>query len=337
MFKNKLDDLKYYRGLDTHNIYENYLKSPQQFEQNWHQGQFLNLLVDPGKIKHIFFCGTGYSSQVGKLLTSLSPLLFDVPFEIIESYRLPKYADKNSLLIVSSFLGSDLQSISVYQEALAKKCPTIVITSGGKIRDLAVENHTPLIILEDKSVNPQTDSSSIFAALGAVLGILTRLSPSSNQFFHSPSLVQTLEKTVDQYRREIDTVDNPAKLLAQKHKGLGVLFMGSAHLYGVCQVASHYLIQSSKTYSSFFTQLELTSYPGELKNQNQFILLNSNLYPKQTQEIFDNAKEKLHSQKYRLTVIKPDATEIVNQTLETLVFLIFFSYYLSIVNQTNPS
>lgn len=337
MFKNKLDDLQNYRRLDTQNIYENLIKSPKQFELNWHTGQYLNLLFDPQKIKHIFFCGTGYSILTGKILASLSPILCDVPFEIIESFRLPRYVDKNSLIIISSYSGNDLEPLSCYQEALTKKSSIVIIASDGQIKNLALENHTPLILLEDRSLNPGTASTSLFSILGASLGLLTRLSPSSNLYFKSTDMVQALEKSLDQYRREIDTVNNPAKSLAQKHHGLGVVLLGSAHLLGVCQAISYYLQHLSQTFATSSSSLDLFTYPIDFKNQHQFIFLHSHLYPKQTQEYFENFKNKLLSSKYRLTVIKPDSHEIATQVVETLVFFIFFSYYLSIANQVNPS
>lgn len=337
MFKNKLDDLKIYRQLDGKNIYENLIKAPKQFEQNWHQGQFLNLVFDPQKIKQIFFCATDYSLQVGKILDSLSPLLFDVPFETVEGFRLPRFADKNSLVVVVAFSGHEHEAISCYQEAISKKIPVVVITSGGKIRDLSLENHTPLLLIEDKSLNSGTPSTNLFPLLGVALGLFVRLSANSNQHFNLNNQLLVLEKSVDQYRRELDLVENPAKALATKHRGLGVILLGSTHLFGICQTISYYLLQMAKTYSSSLTQLDSFAYPTDFKNQNQFIFLSSSLYPKQTQEYFEKLKDKLLSQKYRLTVIKPDNQDITAQVLETLVFLVFFSYYLSIVNQTNPS
>lgn len=344
MFGNKLDDLKYYRQLDPKNIYENLVKAPQQFEVNWHAAQFLHLQFDPQKIKQVVYCGAGYASLVGDLIYSVSPFLLDVPFETVSGYRLPKYADKNTLVIFASFGGDDFEILSTYQEALSKKCPHLVLTSSGKLKNQSLENHSSQILIEDRALSPSTDSSNLFSFFGATLGILTRLSSTANQYFQSNGMIKAIEKYISLYSREVVGENNPAKEIAQKHKGKGVIFLGSSHLVGVCKTASYYLQNSAQTYSSFISfpaQGNLINnfftFPTDLKNQLQYIILDSFHYPKIIKEQLESAKNKLLSRRERVTVIKPDSPELAFQLVEALVFFIFFSYYLNIVNQTNPS
>lgn len=344
MFGNKLDDLKYYRQLDSKNIYENLVKAPQQFEVNWHASQFLHLQFDPQKIKHVVYCGSGYAGLVGNLIQSISPFLLDIPFETVLGYRLPKYADKNTLVIFASFTGEDFEILSTYQEALSKKCPHLILTSAGKLRQQAIENHSSQILIEDRALSPSTDSSNLFSFFGATLGLLTRLSGVPNQHFQSAGMVKAIEKYLELYSRESSTENNPAKQIAQKHKGKGVIFIGSSHLTGICSAAAYYLQNSSQTYSSFLNfpaESNLINnfftYPTDLKNQLQYIILDSYHYPKIIKEQLDTAKNKLLARKERVTVVKPDSPELAFQMVEALVFFILFSYYLNIVNQTNPS
>jgi glucose/mannose-6-phosphate isomerase len=68
-----------------------------------------------------------------------------IPFIINRNYHLPSFADKNTLLIVSSYSGNTEETISVFNEGIRKKCSIICITTGGKIGKTASENSIPVV------------------------------------------------------------------------------------------------------------------------------------------------------------------------------------------------
>ena len=82
--------------------------------------------------------------------------------------------------------------------------------------------------------------------------------------------------------------------------------------------------------------LEGFTFPAGLRDQTNIIILNSSLYPEVIQKRIHITKDILTQQKYKVTILNPETTDITNQVFESLVFLIMFSYYLSISNKVDP-
>lgn len=86
-------------------------------------------------IKNIIIAGMGGSGIAGELLKNY---LRDLPIriEVVKEPILPAYADKDTLLIASSYSGNTEETIAVYRKAIRKGCKIIGITSNGKLQEL---------------------------------------------------------------------------------------------------------------------------------------------------------------------------------------------------------
>ena len=341
---NTLDNQKLFRQLDEQDLYGSFSKIGRQFDSGWTAAQFVSLNFETAKIKNIVFVGMGASNLAGYLAESLSPFLFTVPFEIVSNYRLPSYADKSTLVILSSYSGDTEEVLSCAQDAEMRSCQQISITSGGQLLSLANSKNTPHIILDSKLNPSHAPRAGIGLSLGAVFGLLVRLNPPSQKYFNPKEIVHTIDRVLDMVNIFKNQSDNPAKSLAAKHRGQAVLLFSANHLTGVGKAASNYLNETSKTFSTNFSfpdlnhhLLEGFSFPVGLKDQANLIILNSSLYPEVIQKRIKLTRDILLQQKYLVTVIKPETTDAVSQVFESLVFLIMFSYYLSIANKVNPT
>ena len=341
--KTFLDDHKIFSQYDSLSVSDSIASMGQQFESAWHDSQFVSLNFEPESIKNIVFAGMGGSNLPAHITQSLSPLLLKTPFEIVSNYRLPQYASKNTLVILASYSGNTEEILSCGQDAIKRQNKVIVITTGGKLKELAIKEHWPIILLDEKLNRSHVPRFGIGLLLGAVLGLTIRLNPESYKFVDSKDIVRIIDKTLDSLKLENPTDINPAKSFAIKNKGMSINVFSANHLSGVGKVSSNYFNETSKTFSSHFSipdlnhhLLEGLLFPISLKDNARFILLDSSLYPEVLQKRFQITKEILIKQNYQLTVIKPESTEIVGQVFESLVFLIMISYYLSIVNKQDP-
>lgn len=341
--KSALDDPRLYKQIDTLNIYDSLSKIGRQFESGWHDAQFVNLGFEPEKIKTIVFAGMGGSNLAAKTAFSLAPFLLAVPFEIVANYRLPSYVDKNTLTILCSYSGNTEEILSCAQDAKQRGSKMIVITTGGRLKDLAILEHLPLISLDDKFNECHVPRSGIGLTLGALISLLVRLNQNAYRYFDTKSISQTIERVLDMVNVYKPTADNPAKSLALKHKGQGLLLFTANHLSGVGQTASNFFNETAKTLCLNYNfpdlnhhLLEGLTYPLALKDNLNVLILNSSLYPEIIQKRIQITREVLLKQKYHVTVIKPETSDPVSQVFESLAFLIMFSYYLSIVNKVDP-
>ena len=341
--KTLLDDPKIFAEQDTLDVYSSIASMGQLFESAWHDSQFVSLNFEPNDIKNIVFVGMGGSNLPAHIVLSLSPLLLKVPFEIVANYRLPQYSSEETLVVLTSYSGNTEEILSCGQDAAKRHCKVVVISSGGKLKDLALNEHWPLILLDDKLNRSHVPRYGIGLLLGAVMGLTTRLNPENYRYVDPKEIVRTIDKSLDLLRTDEPTDNNPAKLFAIKNKGMSLIIISANHLTGVGKISSNYINETSKTFSTHFSipdlnhhLLEGLLYPISLKDHSRFILLNSSLYPEIIQKRFQLTKDILIKQNYQLTVIKPESTEIVDQVFESLVFLVMISYYLSIVNKQDP-
>ncbi|PCJ66280.1 MAG: hypothetical protein COA58_05755 [Bacteroidetes bacterium] len=70
--------------------------------------------------------------------------LFDkcpIPIETVADYHLPKYVSRKTLVVLNSYSGNTEETLSLFEEANAEGCKIIIITGGGKLKELATANN----------------------------------------------------------------------------------------------------------------------------------------------------------------------------------------------------
>jgi hypothetical protein len=140
--------------------------------------------------------------------------------------------------------------------------------------------------------------------------------------------------------KDVDQKNNPAKTLSQKHSQKAVLVFSSGHLSGVANFISGLIISQAKTFSTswHFPEVKhfsesLLTYPVKALNEYQVLLLNSELFPNNIKSEIQDFKQLLAKKRINYTEIKPDSVDWFEQIAESVVFLSYFSYYLSITNK----
>ena len=97
------------------------------------------------KFSSIVFCGLGGSAISGDLLCDYLSGELKIPFNVVRGYNLPSFVNENTLVIISSYSGNTEESISCFEQALNRKTNIVVITSGGRIAEIASVNKIPAI------------------------------------------------------------------------------------------------------------------------------------------------------------------------------------------------
>ena len=85
---------------------------------------------DPRKFKSVIVAGMGGSGIAGQILSDI----YDrVPVIPLSGYTLPAFADSSCLVIAISYSGNTEETISCFEQARERGCPTVAIASGGTI------------------------------------------------------------------------------------------------------------------------------------------------------------------------------------------------------------
>ncbi|MBU2634274.1 MAG: bifunctional phosphoglucose/phosphomannose isomerase [Nanoarchaeota archaeon] len=98
-------------------------KFPEQIKEA------IKLKIKPKHYDKILVCGMGGSGIAGYILRDL----LDIPVFIEQSYNIPKFIDKKTLVFVISYSGNTEETISMYKQVKRKTNNIIIITSGGKL------------------------------------------------------------------------------------------------------------------------------------------------------------------------------------------------------------
>lgn len=153
------------------------LSLPQQLAEGVELGS-ANRIARP--YRNIISCGLGGSAIAGEMLSMVvdNPASADpdrTGIIVHWDYGLPASAASQDLVICTSWSGQTEEIISSYQEAIARGCETLTITTGGKLADLAHHHNTPLILLPSEINMPRMAIGYMVGALLAALGLEKRL------------------------------------------------------------------------------------------------------------------------------------------------------------------
>lgn len=129
-----LDNLENISKIDKSGMLDGYAKFPDQIVETidiLNSSKLENLY----KIDDIVISGMGASAISGDIIQSLFRDRFDIPIYVTRGYDLPKWVNKNTLVISQSYSGNTEETLSTFKHAFQKRCKIIGISSGGKLEE----------------------------------------------------------------------------------------------------------------------------------------------------------------------------------------------------------
>lgn len=137
----------YVSNYDPEKQFNILVSSFEQIEFAWKNK--INLKRLKGKtFSSIIVTGLGGSAISGDLLQNFLGKELKLPYYVNRNYTLPSFADKDALLIVSSYSGNTEETIEAIKKGLKKKCTIVAITTGGTISKIAKESSIPVVRLK---------------------------------------------------------------------------------------------------------------------------------------------------------------------------------------------
>ena len=176
---------------------------PKQFSKGIQAAQKISLKQ---RFNEVVICGMGGSSIPGYILEIIYP---KANIQIHPSFNLPSNNfNKETLVLCVSWSGNTEETISSYKTALASKMSTVIITSGGKLKELGLENNTPVVLLSDNKILPRLAVGYMYGAVHQILkeaGILNdgQENPQKLEQLLSEKRVEALEIRAKQIAENI--------------------------------------------------------------------------------------------------------------------------------------
>jgi glucose/mannose-6-phosphate isomerase len=138
------NDIEKITMIDKANMLDGLARFPEQIKESLTIAevvQHFNFL----KIDNVVVAGMGGSAISGDIVLSLFRDTLDVPLIVNREYDLPKWANKDTLVICISYSGNTDETLSSFKIASQKKCKILCISTGGKLQDLAEKRRIPFI------------------------------------------------------------------------------------------------------------------------------------------------------------------------------------------------
>jgi len=103
--------------------------------------------VEYGKPRHIVVAGMGGSAIGGEILRDWLLDELPIPIEVCRDYRLPAYANKDTLVFAISCSGKTEETLCAFVDAVKRRCKIISITSGEHLLSFSEKLHVPHVIV----------------------------------------------------------------------------------------------------------------------------------------------------------------------------------------------
>lgn len=334
-----LDNSEVYQRLDPAGMGERIGELPQQCLKAWEQALAFKLPKAYTNIDKVVILGMGGSAIGGDLLNSLASLESKMPVSICRDYDLPHFIDARTLVIASSYSGMTEETLSAFSQALETSAKKLVITTGGRLKEIAGQNNIPVLTVDYKSP-PRAALAHSFISL---VGICQKLGIVSDKSKDIAEMVQTLKEqqsTIDDNR---PMKLNPAKQLAARLYAHLAIIYGAGFLSTTAQRWKTQINENSKAWAFYEIFPELNhnavvgyEFPADLAQSLFVVLLRSPKLHPRTLIRYKLTAEMLSNVKVGHEIIDARGESALSQVMSLVFFGDWVSYYLALLNETDP-
>ena len=107
-------------------------------------------LNNPKKnITNVLICGLGGSGIGGSIIKDLISNNVSVPIATSKGYDVPSFVNEKTLVVACSYSGNTEETIYSLEKCLNKNAEIAIITSGGKLQEIALNNSLNHIIIPE--------------------------------------------------------------------------------------------------------------------------------------------------------------------------------------------
>jgi glucose/mannose-6-phosphate isomerase len=282
--------------------------------------------------------GMGGSAIAGDLLKSLFIADIEIPFVVQRHYRMPKFVNKKTLVICSSYSGNTEETLSAFDDALVCGARVVAISTGGKLAAKAVANKLPLIIIPE-GFPPRAALGYSFAPLASVI---SRLGLCENEDEEIKSAAAIMRERLAYYAP--DNAENPALALARKLKGrIPIIYAAQDSFDAIAYRFKGQICENAKmlAFSNQFPESnhnELVGWGGTKGSEDGFvaILIRDIDDHKRVAKRFDIVQQYLKDMNIEVVELTAEAGTKITRAFIMIQLIDFCSYYLALLNGVDP-
>jgi glucose/mannose-6-phosphate isomerase len=207
-----LDDIKAISEIDKSDMLLKVAEFPEQIEESREIIQ-TSQLENIFKIDNIIISGMGGSAISGDIIQSFLRDRLEIPIYVNRQYDLPKWANKNTLLISQSYSGNTEETLSAFKHGYQKRCKIIGISSGGKLQEFCEKRNISHIKVPPELPPRVATGYMLFSSLYFLKKIRVIKLDLDSEIEETISITKELR---EHNKKEIPEKENISKQIAKK-------------------------------------------------------------------------------------------------------------------------
>lgn len=326
-----LDDLKFIHSRDAQDALGVAEKQWQQLEYQF------QVTAMPKSFSDIVFAGMGGSALAA--LISKSWPGHNLPFEVCRTYNIPTYVSDQTLFFASSYSGNTEETLSCLAEAEKAGASIVVITSGGKLAEIAKQKNYPLVEIPN---GMQPRYASLYG-LKAIVTVLDKYGITTGKTAELTQYSGFLLDTVAHWRPDVATAKNQAKQIALELMGKSVVIYAGSKLAPAAYKWKISLNENAKQIAWWdelpeFNHNEMLGWTEQpIQKPYAVIEFKSSLEHPRVQKRFEVSNKVLSGKRPASIVIEPKGESLIEQLIYIIALGDFVSIYLALLNNVDPT
>jgi len=289
------------------------------------------------KFSAIIVTGLGGSAISGDILQTFVQKELTIPFIVNRSYHIPPFGDENSLVMASSYSGNTEETLSVFNEALERKCNIVCLGSGGKLMELAGKHDLPFVKLE-KGYQPRY---SLYNSFFSLLLVLERLKLIPDQQKVVESIINNIREDGKKYSEE----NNSALNIAESLIGFIPLIYSAVDITSAvgtrlkCQFNENSKLHAFHNIIPELNHNEIIGWETFLDKQinAKLITLIDREYHPQIKRRFEITSELIAGTGVEVISLSSDKSTLKERLFDLIYLGDWISYYLAVLRGVNPT
>jgi len=335
-----LDNASAYRQFDRSGMLDHLHEFPEQCQKAWEKVLNFELPHLHTKTSNVVIVGMGGSAIGGDFVRRLALAESKVSVSVHRDYNLPAFVDENTLVIASSYSGNTEETLSAFAKSLGNRSKKLVITSGGKLKDLAEREGIPVFVI-DYQAPPRAAFPHSFIPLAGIFQKLGLLGDKSADLKEAVDILKTLSRDFVETR---PVASNPAKQVAAKLRGRVAVIYGAEMFSEVARRWKGEFNENSKAWAFFENFPELNhnaavgyEFPVEVKDRIFVLMLRSPLFSPRNRLRYEVTAKLLARSGIPHEYIEARGRSALAQVLSLVLLGDYASFYLSMLNEVDPT
>ena len=333
-----IESVERIRAADPGNMLDRLKDLGKQVRDAWELAKSAKIPPAYADVRNITLVGMGGSAIGGDFAASLLADELKIPMSIHRDYGLPAYVGRDSLVIASSYSGNTEESLSAFELAQKRGAKILVLTTGGKIADLARAANYPMVTFSYKA-QPR---AALGYSLGLVLGCLVKMGFARDLGSDIDAALADLAKIEERVHEGARS--NDAKRMAIELYGRIIFAYGAGVMGVMARRVKGQWNENAKNWSAFDVMSELNHnavvgfpHPPIAREALTVLLLRSDRDNPRHKIRFDVTAELLDRAGVAHKTLRFSGQSMLSEVLQMVMFTDYVTFYLALLNGADPS